>query len=451
MLHHERLLLLCRNRIEEKLGWKESHHWTNSDFETLSEKIFKETGVHLSTSTLKRVWGRMKYESVPQLATLNTLACFAGYKSFKELELTFSQVPDINKTEKVSKQESTPTVDKPHLYKTYTDASPKKRQISSGAIWSFGLLMGISLSFFIAFSLTIRQKKDKSVNEALYTFSSRPVAEGIPNSVVFTFNVAAAKTDCLYIQQTWDDRKRFKIKKEQTKATSIYYYPGYYKAKLVVDNQVVKNHDLYIKTKGWLSLVEQEPVPVYFTPQESIREGILSLSEQMLGSRNIALQPVAPWINYSYVQELGPISGNSFRLETGLKNTYRIGSAACGQSQIIVLCENTVLLIPLSISGCTSAINAYLAGKELKGEQMDLTGLGVDFTQWVKLRLEVKNKEVQVFVNEKLALKNNFTEETGKVIGIEYRFQGSGAVDYLHLYNEQGKQVYKEDFERKFN
>src|SRR5687767_11960725 len=94
MQHDERLMGICRKLIEAKLGWEESRYWTNSDFETLSEKILIETGVQLSTSTLKRVWGKIKYESVPQVATLNALACFAGYQSFRELALAHSQGSD---------------------------------------------------------------------------------------------------------------------------------------------------------------------------------------------------------------------------------------------------------------------------------------------------------------------------------------------------------------------
>ena len=56
-----------------------SDQWSTYDFEKLSEAIFDRTQVRLSVTTLKRIWGRLKYDSAPTLTTLNTLAQFAGY------------------------------------------------------------------------------------------------------------------------------------------------------------------------------------------------------------------------------------------------------------------------------------------------------------------------------------------------------------------------------------
>ena len=53
----------CRSQIEIQLGWGSSDLWTNQDFETLSEKIQEATGTYISLTTLKRIWGKVKYES----------------------------------------------------------------------------------------------------------------------------------------------------------------------------------------------------------------------------------------------------------------------------------------------------------------------------------------------------------------------------------------------------
>ena len=83
--------------------------------------------------------------------------------------------------------------------------------------------------------------------------------------------------------------------------------------------------------------------------------------------------------------------------------------------------------------GYTSEINAYFSGKQLKGSQTDLSSLGVNFSNWVNLRLVVKNKQAHVFINSKPAIQSDFFLDAGKVIGIAYQFQGTGAVDYVHL------------------
>ena len=51
----------CLSEIEAKLGWGDSNNWSNADFEELSLLIQAETGIKLSVTTLKRVWGKVKY------------------------------------------------------------------------------------------------------------------------------------------------------------------------------------------------------------------------------------------------------------------------------------------------------------------------------------------------------------------------------------------------------
>jgi hypothetical protein len=69
---------------ESNTGWGDSDEWTNQDFVTLSEKIQERTGVALSHVTLKRVWGKVKYDSLPTTHTLDTLVQFLGYENWRD-------------------------------------------------------------------------------------------------------------------------------------------------------------------------------------------------------------------------------------------------------------------------------------------------------------------------------------------------------------------------------
>src|ERR1700679_340985 len=69
---------------ESNTGWGDSVEWTNQDFVILSEKIQERTGVALSHVTLKRVWGKVKYDSLPNTHTLNTLVQFLGYENWRD-------------------------------------------------------------------------------------------------------------------------------------------------------------------------------------------------------------------------------------------------------------------------------------------------------------------------------------------------------------------------------
>ena len=71
------------NLIEKKLDWGESLTWQNRDFENLNQLILDETGVSLSASTLRRIWGKVEYKHLPSTTTLDTLAKFAGFESWR--------------------------------------------------------------------------------------------------------------------------------------------------------------------------------------------------------------------------------------------------------------------------------------------------------------------------------------------------------------------------------
>jgi hypothetical protein len=69
---------------ESNTGWGDSDDWTNQDFVELSAKIQERTGEALSYVTLKRVWGKVKYDSLPNTHTLDTLVQFLGYESWRD-------------------------------------------------------------------------------------------------------------------------------------------------------------------------------------------------------------------------------------------------------------------------------------------------------------------------------------------------------------------------------
>lgn len=79
------------NEVEKKYGRTIS---TSSDFEALSIDIEREEGEYLSTSTLKRLWGYVTMRPVPRKTTLDALARYCGYNSFKKYCEELKNSPD---------------------------------------------------------------------------------------------------------------------------------------------------------------------------------------------------------------------------------------------------------------------------------------------------------------------------------------------------------------------
>jgi hypothetical protein len=86
MVQH--LIRPVKRLFEEKTGWGDSDLWNNQDFLELSVMIYEKTGTTLSHVTLKRIWGKVRYESLPHTSTLNTLVQFLGYKNWREFRVS---------------------------------------------------------------------------------------------------------------------------------------------------------------------------------------------------------------------------------------------------------------------------------------------------------------------------------------------------------------------------
>ncbi len=422
------LLIRCKNLIEEKLGWGNSEKWTNQDFEELSQRIFDATTITLSPTTLKRIWGKVKYDSAPTITTLNTLAQFIGFEHWRAFRQNHFPKNDTSEPTIVSTIEKAPRAKQPYLF---------------SFILPLFLVLGIASWYFIS--------KDPhtsvQVNAADFSFNSKKVVSvGVPNSVIFDYDASHAPDDSVFVQQDWDPSKRIQIAKNQHQHTSVYYYPGQFQAKLVIGKQVVKEHNLFIQTDGWLPFIEQDPIPVYFKQAEAISGGKLGLSVEKIQAQNINLKPVAPVVQYTNLKDFGDIRTNNFVFETSVKNTFREGASVCQYTEIALLCEGAAIMIRLSAKGCISENSLFFIGKAISGKEHDLSGFGVDFKDFAKVRCESVNGQVKIFVDNKLAYAFPYQGSVSKIVGIKYRFHGSGLVDDVKLTKGDGSLVYEDTF-----
>jgi hypothetical protein len=226
-------------------------------------------------------------------------------------------------------------------------------------------------------------------------------------------------------------------------ATSIYYYPGFFIAKLIVNNTIVKQHNIHIRTNGWLPLVEQPNVPVYFKEEEVIKNnGVMTLPVEKLIENSIPLQPETPWVEFHNSREFENVLSDNFIFETELKNEYGEGAGICQLTEVYLRWEGGMLMIPLSIKGCVSSLSLI----DVDGRKPDTSLLGCDFSDWVQLKLIVKDRKGELFINESKAYDLNLDIPPVKIAAITYRFQGTGSVNFITLSTTDGNVVYENGF-----
>src|SRR3569833_2045371 len=162
--------------IEEQLDWGDPSGWQGKDFEILNELILEKTKVSLSASTLRRLWGRVEYNHLPSGTTLDTLARFAGFENWR----IFTR-----------RAASTPITTPPTAIKI-----PKNK-----GIWRSAALLITAVAMIGLVAMYVR--KPGPVKGA-FSFSSRPVTRGIPNSVIFDYAAKVSPSESVFIQQSWD-------------------------------------------------------------------------------------------------------------------------------------------------------------------------------------------------------------------------------------------------------
>jgi hypothetical protein len=304
--------------------------------------------------------------------------------------------------------------------------------------------MAIPLAVILLVLLFLHGQQPSPLSQD-YSFSSKKiVTSGVPNSVVFDYDASRAPEDSVVIQQSWDTTRRVKVPRNGHQYTSVYYFPDFFHATLQVQNKVVKTHNLLIETNGWVPIVEHDPVPVYFTQQDAIAGGKMSLPVAKILEKNIQMQPTPPSVWFCNVRDFGDIYSDHFTFETSLKNDYSEGSAICQMTKVYLLCEGTAVWIPLCAKGCISNLDLYFTYFYASGKRDDLSAFGVDFSNSVKLRIESDSGRAKIFVNDHLAYTVPRHILHSKIIGIDFNFKGTGTVDYVSLSN--GKVNYRDDF-----
>ncbi len=425
MLTDEILIEKAKKLVEASSGWGDSIDWTNSDFIALSEKIRESTGVSLSHVTLKRLWGKVKYDSLPNTHTLDTLVQFAGYENWRQFKLkdgngTLTTPLAVNDTVEI----------KPVIAPALRRHRP--RFLKNWMVATVVIIIALPCLLFF-----IPVKKER-IDPADYHFNSKKVVSvGLPNTVVFDYDATKAPYDSVIIQQSWDVTRQVTVSKNDHQHTAIYYYPDYYQAKLIVGNKIVQRHNLLIKSDGWSPVIMQPDVPVYLTREEVMTNGTMTVTPARILAHNVPMQPVPPTVFISNVQDFGEIYSDDFVFETALKNDYHEGAAACQVSRVYLLCENRAIWIPLSAKGCVSTADLRFTDYIVSGRQQDLSAFGVDFSKFVKLRIECKNGKAQIYVDDKLAYTVTSNIAKAKIIGIDYSFRGCGTVDYVRLSNSK--------------
>jgi len=412
----------CKQMIEEKFHLESDQGALRQrDLEYLADQIEEKSGIKLSLSTLKRLW-KKDYDKTPHPSTLQALVSVLGCKSWQDFKL---RAP-ISQTTVVMEQ------------KKHT--SPFNRWMG---LFIIGALLFIV--WLIAYPRKVGSAKPLIRGPVIFT-GNKTVSQGVPNTVVFNYDVSNVDADSFFFQQAWNQNEKVRIDQKGHYYANIYYYPGFHKAKLIANDSVIKRFRVHITTDGWLPLVRRaftDNTPIYIKTNPLVN-GTLHVTPIDLTSSNVDADKDF-LLSYFNVRDFENTNSDNFSLDTRIK-CDSLNTMPCPAFQLTVICEENIFFLTMTGKGCERNIAIQMGEVYQDGRNNDLSAFGRDLYNWQNLRIQVAQKRATIYLDDQPVHSITFQKDFGKVVGLVYNFEGTGAIDYVKLRNGENRLVFDDEF-----
>ncbi len=426
MINGERdYIIICKKLIEERFHFGNGNGKPRQrDLEGLADAIEEKSGIKLSLSTLKRLW-KDDYDQTPHPSTLQALVSILGYKDWQDFKM---------KEHLLVKEELLPVQNKPK--------GIVFRWVILGLV-----LFGPALIWIIGFK-TKQESKKKPIIKGPVTFTgNKTVADGVPSTIIFNYDLSNVEADSFFFQQSWNDEEKVKIDPKEHYYSNIYLYPGFHRAKLIANDSIIKRVKVHITTDGWLPLARYQftdSQPMYVKKDKMVKDGNLHLTKEDLEESGVKTENEFVF-SYFNVREFGNINSDNFTIETRFR-ADSISKQICPGSEIVIATEEHIFFVRLMGRGCERNAGIKMGENFREGLNSDLSVFGRNLFEWQDLKIQVAAKTATIYLDGQLAYTLSFKQDFGKVVGLLYHFNGPAAVDYVRLKDGNGNPVYQDEF-----
>ncbi len=415
-------LNLCLKKVEEKLDQGDANNWTHKVFQLLSDAILSKTGIYISISSLKRLYGKVKYESSPQKETLNALVKYLEYSDWNDF---------ISK----NSQGSLPR---------YTS----KSKVKTSTIFISVLL--VALLSYLLYYFVIQGPRNS--NE--FEFSIKSSEGEVPYTIVVQYDVSKIEGDNIFIDfddfTTEESKRKERLPKDKNTITHSYLYGDICRVKLMIGDSVVKQIPVILKTHGWQNVVALYNESKYYPLMDKdsgITDSKLFIKPMVVASNGVdTIRDY--WLKSRWVSPLNA-DGDNFVFETKFRNRYNPGWNNCPEVDMTILGNDGSFKFKIFNTGCGSAQTLNVFGNiSLDGKFYDLSSFGKNLNQWQAIRLEAKDKKVSIFCNGELIYDTLYASSIGSLYGVLFNTKRSAEIEYVRLNKLNGTPIFSDEFDR---
>jgi transcriptional regulator with XRE-family HTH domain len=412
--------------IFNKSGYPDTAQMTQRDFDYISSEIEKKSGILISGTTIKRL-ALGDFSRLPQVATLNAIANYFEHKTWQDFKTSRSE--DIKPIKEISS--------------SMTRKDGFKSLKNKLVYFTASILVVI-----VILGLFLFKSGPRSISNAgKATFScQRSTRNDMPNTVIFNYDIDQVHADSFFIQQSWDKNRRKRIYKNTHTITDIYYEPGYHIARLIANDSIIRTIDVHIPTDRWFFYAIDNManyIPEYIKTEKYLNNGILSLSAQQVKGNNIDITK-DKLFHYTYFPSEMTVKSNNFRLKTRIRMN-EVRNSLCPYITIELFCQGYFILMKSTNKGCANKASLLL-GREIKGNETDLTAVTFDVSQWTDVEIASVNNIVSIYINSKKVFSAPSFPRIKYISGFAFISNGLCEVDNIEVAGLDGKMVYKNEF-----
>ena len=422
----EKLIEILKKEVETFLKWGESSFWHNQNFKSLSEQLEEASGISISVTTLKRFFGKAKYESKPSIATLNALTQLIGYEDWQNFVYT-----------------------KKSINKTQPSKTSKARSYILIGIIAFLSLLIISVLYFY-----FNKKKLKvATSKDEITFKVENRIDSFPGIMRFKYDFSNINPEAkpnirLYyndnildtIPLSQQDRLEGTLWKHQAP------FPGLYDVVLFDGDKEVIRDEYFSYTSNWICMPNSKDrrSKIKF-PLSPYKNGICSLTDSL---KDIYTQEdnLDKYTFAYHHPKLREVSSTDYTLDFKVKNSgMQLKDNMCSILYLTIFYEKGYLSFNILRKECSTHARIFSKTAIYSGQQMDLNMLTVNMDNWHKVHITSKNGKVKIEVGKKKAIEIP-ADDWGQMTG--YKFSGNDVeIDYIKQYDQTSKLIYAEDFD----
>ncbi len=254
----------------------------------------------------------------------------------------------------------------------------------------------------------------------------------IPAEITFHFILDGIQSENIYVKRSAKDDAGIKVDGTQKTITTTYNYPGYFKARLLVDNKTVKTSDVFIKTDGWLATIPNTYGYSYLKKETIVSNNSISIPRSFVKRKNVEK------VTFHYFDQINPMSGLDFALEADLQTIKEAGNYTCDKVNIEIVGSNSSTIIPISLSACSIQEPIIIAGHEyFKTDTRGKFLVANSNSDWQQFKLKVHGGIAQISINSKEELRLLVKSSMGQITGLRFHFEGNGSIKNIKLTDTQ--------------